>query len=51
MSTLVVFLSMVFFGWLWGFIGMFLAIPLVVSLRVIISHQKGLRPLSIMVEG
>ncbi len=50
-SALVVFLSMVFFGWLWGVIGILLAVPLVVSLKVVMMHTKALVPFGILLEG
>ena len=50
-SPLVVFLSMLFFGWLWGFTGMVLAVPLMVTVKVIISHQEGMREINILLEG
>lgn len=51
LSTLVVFLSIVFFGWLWGFAGMIVAVPIMVSIKVIISHQEGLQHVNILLEG
>jgi predicted PurR-regulated permease PerM len=50
LSTLVVFLSLVFFGWLWGFTGMLLAVPIMVSIKVIVSHQPQLQHVNILLE-
>lgn len=51
LSTLVVFLSMLLFGWLWGVVGVLLAVPLAVSMKVVFMHQERLRPLAVMLEG
>ncbi|HLF56229.1 MAG TPA: AI-2E family transporter [Thermoanaerobaculia bacterium] len=40
LSTLVVFLSLVVWGWLWGAVGMFLSVPLTMSLRILLAHSK-----------
>ncbi len=40
LSTLVVFLSLVFWGWVWGPIGMFLSVPLTMSMRILLAHSK-----------
>jgi predicted PurR-regulated permease PerM len=50
LSALVVFLAMVFFGWLWGIVGVLLSVPLIGSLKVIFSHLKPVRPISILLE-
>ena len=51
LSPLVVFLSMLLWGLIWGPIGMILAIPIMVSVKVICSHIKGLESISIMMKG
>jgi AI-2 transport protein TqsA len=51
LSPLVVFLSMLLWGLIWGPIGMILAIPIMVSVKVICSHIEGLKPISIMMRG
>ena len=50
-SPLVVFLSMVFWGWIWGVTGMLLSVPMMVVVKVIIMHNPRLRPIGIMLEG
>ena len=50
-SPLVGFLSMVFWGWTGGVVGMLLAVPMMVVIKVIIMHTPRLRPIGIMLEG
>ena len=51
LSPLVVLLSMLFWGVLWGPIGMILAVPIMVSVKVIFSHTAGLEQISIIMRG
>lgn len=39
-STVVVFLSVMFWGWLWGPIGMFLSVPLTMLVKVMLDHSS-----------
>ena len=51
LSPLVVFLSMLLWAQLWGPVGMILSIPIMVSVKVICSHVKGLEPIAILMRG
>jgi predicted PurR-regulated permease PerM len=51
LSPLVVFLSMVFWGLLWGPMGMILAVPIMVSVKVVCSHVPGLEPVAILMKA
>jgi len=51
MSTLVVFLSLVFWGWLWGPVGMFLSVPLTMILKIGMENSKDLKPVAIMLDS
>ena len=43
MNSAAVFLSVAFWGWIWGIVGMFLAVPLMVCIKIIASYFDGLQ--------
>jgi predicted PurR-regulated permease PerM len=47
-SPIVVLLSLTIWGWLWGFAGMILAVPMMVIIKIICENIPYLEPLSIM---
>jgi predicted PurR-regulated permease PerM len=51
MSTLVIFLSLVFWGWLWGPVGMFLSVPLTMILKIGMENSRDLKPIAIMLDS
>jgi len=51
LSPLIVMLSMLLWGVLWGPVGMILAVPIMVSVKVIFSHTPGLEPVAILMRG
>ncbi len=44
MNAAAVFLSVAFWGYVWGVVGMFLAVPVMVAIKVFASHVEALRP-------
>jgi hypothetical protein len=48
---LVVLLSLAFWGWLWGVVGMILAVPLTVIAKIILENIRETRPLAILISN
>ena len=46
MNAAAVFISLLFWGWLWGIWGMLLSIPIVVITKVVAQHVEPLHPLA-----
>jgi len=51
LSTLVVFLSLVFWGWMWGGIGMLLSVPLTMIIKILFENTDDLRWIAIMLDN
>ncbi len=51
LSALIVFMSMVVWGWIWGPAGMLIAVPLTVCMKVVLSYHPRTRPFALMLEG
>ncbi|MEM8952519.1 MAG: AI-2E family transporter [Verrucomicrobiota bacterium] len=47
LSTIVVLLSVLFWGWLWGPVGMFLSVPLTMMLKVMLDNTEDFRWISV----
>lgn len=45
MNAAAVFLSVAFWGWIWGVTGMFLAVPIMVGVKILASYVESLQPL------
>ena len=48
LSTLVVFLSLVFWGWVLGLIGMFLSVPLTMTLKIALDSRDDTRWIAVL---
>jgi predicted PurR-regulated permease PerM len=48
LSPIVVLMSLVIWGWIWGFAGMILAVPMMVIIRIICEGIPVLEPISIL---
>lgn len=50
LSPLLILFSLIFWGWIWGTVGMFLAVPLTAVLKIIFENIPILKPLAILME-
>lgn len=48
LSPLVVFLSLVFWGWVWGPFGMLLSVPLTVGVRIFLERHEDTRHIAVL---
>ena len=51
LSPLVVLLSLAFWGALWGVVGMFLCVPITVTLMIVLSQFPGTKPAAILLSA
>ncbi len=50
LSTLVVILSLVFWGWLWGPIGALLSVPLTMVIKIMLENTQDLRWIAVLLD-
>ena len=50
LSTLVVVLSLLFWGWAWGPLGALLAVPLTVMVKIWLEHPRDLRWIAVLLD-
>lgn len=48
LSPLLVLISLLFWGWLWGIVGIVLAVPLTSTVKIIFENIDSLRPLAVL---
>ncbi|NNE48510.1 MAG: AI-2E family transporter [Rhodothermales bacterium] len=51
LSALVILISLIFWGWLWGIWGMILAVPFTATLKIVFENIEPLRPISVLMSG
>jgi len=51
LSPVIILVSLVFWGWIWGIAGMFLAVPLTETIKIICANIDPLKPISVLISG
>lgn len=51
LNPVLVFLSLLFWGWLWGLAGVFLAVPILMTIKIVCDHLPGDGGLAAFLEG
>jgi predicted PurR-regulated permease PerM len=51
LSPLLVLLSLIFWGWLWGPWGMILSVPITSTIKIVCENVESLRPLAVLMGG
>jgi predicted PurR-regulated permease PerM len=51
LSTLVVFLSLVFWGWVWGPVGMLLSVPITMVIKIMLENSQDLRWVAVLLDA
>jgi predicted PurR-regulated permease PerM len=51
LSALVIILSLVFWGTIWGVLGMFLCVPIMVILNIVLAKFDGTRPIAVLLSA
>jgi len=48
LNTTAVLVSVMYWAWLWGFIGIVLAVPITVTVKIVCDHVEALKPIGMM---
>jgi len=51
LSALMILVSLIFWGWLWGVLGMILAVPIMATVKIVFENIEPLRPYAILMGG
>jgi predicted PurR-regulated permease PerM len=51
LSPVLVLISLIFWGWLWGAWGMILAVPITSTIKIVCANLEALHPLSILMSS
>ncbi|MBT8042012.1 MAG: AI-2E family transporter [Pontiella sp.] len=48
LSPVVILLSLIFFGWMWGLVGALLSVPIAAAIKIVCENVDALQPISIL---
>ncbi|MDF7824305.1 AI-2E family transporter [Pontiellaceae bacterium B12227] len=48
LSPVVILLSLIFFGWMWGMVGALLSVPIAAAIKIVCENIDALKPISIL---
>jgi len=51
LNPVVIFLSMLLWGWIWGVIGALMAVPILMTFKILCDHIESLHPVSAFLSG
>lgn len=51
LSPIIILLSLIFWGWLWGVVGMFLAVPITSAVKIVFDSIPALKPVAAAMSG
>jgi len=51
LSPVVILMSLIFWGWLWGVWGMILAVPITATIKIVFENLDTLKPLAVLMSG
>lgn len=51
LSPIVILISLILWGWMWGIVGMILAVPITSALKIIFEHIELLRPIASLISA
>jgi predicted PurR-regulated permease PerM len=51
LNPLMVFLALMFWGWIWGIVGVLLAVPITMAFKIFCDHFKALAPIGELLAG
>jgi predicted PurR-regulated permease PerM len=47
LNPIMIFLGLIFWGWLWGVVGALLAVPIMVTIKIVCDHVEPLQPVGV----
>lgn len=51
LSALMILVSLIFWGWLWGILGMILAVPIMATVKIVLENIEPLKPYAVLMGG